>query len=170
MVTAQRMLPGQKGLEIHAGGLSADKPGRNYYLNIGLTINTKNGNYRLLAFEFTHSHLTYKRRLLPLETYTIAYGYSFYLFGDAARNISLNAGLTGVLGYENINSGENMLPDGARLLEESSVIYGAGGRLSLETYLCDRLVLLLQGRVKVLWGTDGKQLRPAAGVGLRFNF
>lgn len=63
-----------------------------------------------------------------------------------------------------------MLYDGARILSEDNFVYGAGGRLSLETYLSDQVVFLIQGRTKVLWGTDLEQFRPSAGVGLRFNF
>lgn len=92
------------------------------------------------------------------------------LLGDTRKNITLNAGITGVLGYESINRGEALLYDGAKILTEDNFIYGAGGRLSFETYLSDRFVLILQGRTKVLWGTDLEQFRPSAGLGLRINF
>ena len=167
---AQRMLPKQKGLEVNAGTLSDDHPGRNYYLNIGMTVNGKNGNYQLWALEYTHQYDEYKDLRLPQETYTAEGGYSFFLLGDARKNITLNAAITGVLGYESINRGEALLYDGAKILTEDNFIYGAGGRLSFETYLSDHFVLILQGRTKVLWGTDLEQFRPSAGLGLRFNF
>jgi len=63
-----------------------------------------------------------------------------------------------------------MLYDGAKIVSEDNFIYGAGGRITFETYLSDRFVFILQGRTKVLWGTDLKQFRPSVGVGLRFNF
>ena len=167
---AQRMLPKQKGLEVNAGILSDDKIGNDYYINIGMTVNGKNGNYQLWALEYTHQYHNYKDILLPQETYTAEGGYSLFLLGDARKNITLNAGITGVLGYETINRSETMLYDGAKILNEDNFIYGAGGRLSFEIYLSDRFVLVLQGRTKVLWGTDMKQFRPSAGLGLRFNF
>ena len=167
---AQRMLPEQRGLEVNAGTLSDDNPGRNYYLNIGMTINGKNGNYQLWALEYTHQYYQYKDLRIPQETYTAEGGYSFFLLGDARKNVTLNAAITGVIGYETINRGEEILYDGAKILSGDNFIYGAGGRLSLETYLSDRFVLLLQGRTKVLWGTDLEQFRPSAGMGLRFNF
>nr|WP_255557693.1 conjugal transfer protein TraO [Flavobacterium taihuense] len=164
------MLPKQKGLEINAGTLSDDHSGRNYYLNIGMTINGKNGNYQLWALEYTHQYDKYKDIRLPQETYTAESGYSFFLMGDACKNITLNAAITGVLGYESINRGETLLYDGAKILSEDNFIYGTRGRLSFEIYLSDRFVLILQGGTKVLWGTDLEQFRPSAGVGLRFNF
>lgn len=167
---AQRMLPKQKGLEVNTGTLSDDHSGRNYYLNIGMTINGKNGNYQLWALEYTQQYDEYKDLRLPQETYTGEGGYSFFLLGDARKNITLNVAITGVLGYESINRGETLLYDGAKILSEDNFIYGAGGRLSFETYLSDRFVLILQGRTKVLWGTDLEQFRPSAGLGLRFNF
>lgn len=167
---AQRMLPKQKGLEISTGVLSNDKISNDYYINIGMTVNGKNGNYQLWALEYTHQYDNYKGIRIPQETYSVEGGYSFFLLGDARKNITLNFVVTGVVGYESINRGEEMLYDGAKILSKDNFIYGAGGRLTFETYLSDRFVLVLQGRTKVLWGTDLQQFRPSAGVGLRFNF
>ncbi len=168
-VQAQRMLPGQKGLEINAG-LFAGEMNENYYLNMIYTTNGKNGNYRLWGAEYTHRLAGYRDVQVPLESFTGELGYSFLVLGDAGKNITLQAGITAVAGYESINRGKALLYDGATILDKGQFIYGAGGRLSLETYLSDRLVLLLQGRTKVLWGTDLKQFRPSAGAGIRFNF
>lgn len=170
MTHAQRMIPWQKGFEINAGTLFGDSPSRNYNLSLAMTINAKSGNYQLWALEYSHQYSKYKARRLPLETYTAEGGYSFFLLGDVRRNIALNVALTGVLGYETINRGEALLEDGAKIISHDGFIYGAGGRLSFETYLFDHLVLLLQGRIKVLWGTDLEQFRPSAGLGLRYNF
>ena len=167
---AQRMLPKQKGIELNAGILSKDKIGNDYYLNIGMTVNGKNGNYQLWALEYTHQYHDYKNVRIPQETFTAEGGYSLFLLGDARKNITINLGITGVVGYESINRGEAILYDGAKILSEDNFIYGAGGRITFETYLSDRFVLVLQGRTKVLWGTDLRQFRPSAGIGLRFNF
>lgn len=167
---AQRMLPGQKGLNITTGTLSNEDPSKNYYFNIGMIVNGKNGNYQLWALEYSNQYYQYKDLRIANETYTAEGGYSFFLLGDTRRNITLNAILTVVAGYETINRGENSLYDGAEIHDKDNFIYGGGGRLSLETYLSDRFVLLLQGCTKILWGTDLKQFRPSAGIGIRFNF
>jgi hypothetical protein len=166
---AQRMLPKQKGLEINAGALPGKDPRQHYSLNIGLTVNGKNGSYQLWALEYTHRYAVYKG-LIPQETFTAEAGYSFRLLGDARKNFNLNTALIAVAGYETINRGTGVLNDGATILNKDNFIYGAGGRLSLETYLSDRLVFLVQGKVKALWGTSLDQLRPSAGIGVRFNF
>lgn len=169
-VQAQRMLPKQKGIEINSGILPDAKIGNDFYVNIGLTINGKSGNYQFWALEYTYQYHNYKDLRIPQETYITEGGYSFFLLGDARKNITFNVAITGVLGYESINRGETILYDEAEIISEDNFIYGVGGRLSLEAYLSDRFVVLFQGRTRALWGTSLKQFRPSAGVGLRFNF
>lgn len=92
-------------------------------------------------------------------------GYSHRLLGNVWKSINLNATLSGVIGYETFNRGKEMLDDGAEMLNKESFVYGAGGRLSLETYLSDRIVFLIQGRTKVLWNTSREQFHPSAEIG-----
>ncbi len=124
---AQRMLPRQKGLEINAGALSAKKPGGNYYLNAGLTVSGKNGNYQLWMLEYSHEYAGYKNLHIPLETYTAEGGYSLKLLADHGKNITCNAAVTAVAGYETINRGTDMLYDGAKILNKEHFIYGPAG-------------------------------------------
>lgn len=166
---AQRMMPGQKGLEVNAGLLSKEV-NENYYLNVTLTVNSRNGNYWIWGAEYSHRYTDYRQMQIPVETYTGEVGYSIQLFGDVRKTFTVKAGITAVGGYETINRSEAILFDGSKILDKDNFIYGTGGRLSFETYLSDRFVLLLQGRTKVFWGTDLKQFRPSAGVGIRFNF
>jgi len=167
---AQRMLPGQKGLEIYVGALSNAAPEKNYYLGLGISSFRKGGHYWLGALEYTREESIYKGTAVPLESYFGEGGYNLRVLGDARRWINLYASLSGVVGYETINRGQNLLYDGSLIRSSEGFAFGAGGRLSLETYLCERMVLLLQGRVRMLWGTSMDQFRPSAGLGLRFNF
>lgn len=167
---SQRMLPKQKGLELNFGVLSDGKIKHDYFINIGMTVNGKNGNYQLWALEYTQRYHSYKTITIPQQIYTAEGGYNFFLLGDTHKNVTLNLGITGIIGYESINRGKTTLYDGAKILSEDNFVYGAGGRLSLETYLTDHLVFVMQGRTKVLWGTTMEQFRPSAGLGLRFNF
>ncbi|ATL48942.1 conjugal transfer protein TraO [Chitinophaga caeni] len=169
-VQAQRMLPGQKGLELSAGTLSGRQPGSNYFLGAALTVYGKSGHYQLYGLEYDREQAAYKGRYLPLETYMAEAGYSLRLLSLARKHINLNAALSAVGGYEAINRGTALLPDGALIRSEEGFIYGAGGRLSLEAWLGDRLVVVLQGRSRLLWNTSTDQFRPSAGLGLRFNF
>lgn len=167
---AQRMLPGGRGIEMTAGTLSAKVIGDDFYASLGMTITGKKGNYQLYALEYSRQQYDYNGNAIPHESFTAQGGYSFYLLGDPGRTIALHAALSGVAGYEHINGGKATLPDGALLRTENKFIYGGAGRLSLETYLSDRIVFLVQGRAQMLWGTSLQQFRPSWGVGLRFNF
>lgn len=167
---AQRMLSGTKGLQINVGSLSLKEPRKNYGLGIMLTGNRKNGSYFICGAEYTHRLANYRSMEIPLETYTGEVGYSVQLLTDSRRIIAINTSLTALAGYETVNKGKSLLSDGAMLLDQNHFIYGASARLSLETYLSDRFVIVLQGSGRLIWGTDLNRFRSLAGIGLRFNF
>ncbi|RLJ75114.1 conjugal transfer protein TraO [Pedobacter alluvionis] len=167
----QRLIRGQKGFEVTAGFVSKEQSiHSNFYIQAGMTINGKNGNYQLWSAEYSRRTHEFEGYPIPVETILAEGGYSFSLVGDRAKNISLNLGISGVVGYEIINNSKNTLPNGALIEAEDAFVYGAGGRLSLETYLTDHIVLLVQGRAKAIWGTSAGHFRPAAGIGLRYQF
>lgn len=170
-IYSQRLIKGQKGFEASVGIVSGQKEiHNNFYLQAGMIINGKNGNYQLCSAEYLRRTHEFESYPIPVETYLAEGGYSFALFGDLSKNISLNLGVTGVAGYEIINNSNSILPNGAVLEGKDGFVYGAGGRLSLETYLSDHFLLLIQGRIKGLWGTSADQFRPSAGAGLRYIF
>ncbi|MDA3613515.1 conjugal transfer protein TraO [Polluticaenibacter yanchengensis] len=167
---AQRMLPGQKGLEISTGILAASEIDQHYFINLSLTINGKSKGYWILGTEYTHQSADHKILQIPLETYTAEGGYSLRMIANPRKSINLNAAVLCIAGYETINRGRETLPDGAVIQNKEGFIYGAGGRLSLETYLGDKFTIVFQGKVKILWGTSRDSFRPGAGLGLRYNF
>src|SRR5690606_39064708 len=114
-VQAQRMMPGQKGLEVNAGMLSKYM-NENYYLNMTLTVNSRNGNYWIWGAEYTHQYTDYRNVQIPLETYIGEVGYSLKLLSDARKTFTINAGITVVGGYETINRNEAFLFDGSKIL------------------------------------------------------
>ncbi|SMO71993.1 Conjugative transposon protein TraO [Chryseobacterium rhizoplanae] len=167
-LTAQRMFPNQIGVEFNTGLLQQEII-KNYYAGVGMVIHSGKGDYSTYSFEYVRRIIDYKDTVISVETYMGLGGYSFNLISDRSRNFVINAALYGIGGYEKNNSGNTALYDGAQLISESSFIYGAGGGLSLETYLSDRWVLIVSGRTKLLWNTSGKLLNPSLGIGIRFN-
>lgn len=170
IIQAQRMLPGGKAVEISAGTLIAKNLDHDYFLNAGLNVNAKSGNYFLWALEYSRMRTSYKDMKIPVETYLTEAGYSLYLFGDRKKCFSLNAGVMALIGYESVNRGEAVLFDGAEILNKGGFVYGGAGRLSAEAYISDRLVLVAQGRARVFWNTSVNRFRPSIGLGIRFNF
>ncbi|MGE8512957.1 MAG: conjugal transfer protein TraO [Chryseobacterium culicis] len=166
---AQRMIPGQKGIEINFGFLKKEISDH-YFFNLEYIYYSQKGNYGIFGFEYGINSIRYSAIKVPVEDYTVDAGYSFNLMADHKKRVMLNATLSAVGGYENINNGGRILYDGAEVLNESSFIYGGGGRISLETYLSDHLVVVFSGRAKYLLGTSLDRIRPSMGMGLRFNF
>lgn len=167
---SQRMIYRQKAIEVSGGILTSGSLSENYYVNITLNSFGRHGNYWIWGAEYQKKTATYKEWKLPLENYLGEIGYSLKLLADRKKFITVNAGITGVGGYERVNSGDSILMDGAVLKNSSHFVFGSAGRLSFEAYLSDRMVFLLQGRVRVLWGTDLERFRPSIGAGLRFTF
>ena len=61
-------------------------------------------------------------------------------------------GLSALAGYETSNQGDKLLPDGATLLDKDC--YGGALTLELETYLTDRVVLIVKATERMLFGSD----------------
>lgn len=169
-VQAQRMLPAQKALEFTTGSLTQEQLSRNYYIQLGLLVFGKNGNHQLWSVELNNESSLYYGTRIPIMTVLAEGGYSLRLWADPGRNININAAFTAAGGYEIFNAGKKTLMDGSTLRNQDSFIYGAGGRLSVDTYLSDHIVILVQGRLKALWGTSREPLRPSLGIGIRYNF
>lgn len=168
---AQRMLHRQVGIEVTGGTLFGEKPADNYYIGLGLTINGKKGNYQLWAMEYIRERKIVKKRPTLWQTYIAEGGYSFQLLSDARKNIAFNGTLTGVAGYEHMDI--DQIPVATKvafITHERNFVYGFGGRLSLETYLSDHFVVLVQARGRMLWGTASDQFRPSLGIGIRYSF
>jgi len=168
-VHGQRLVPGQNGIELSAGSIPGYQTLDNYTLNAGLTRTIKGGNYLFFMAEYSRKAYAYESRKLPLECYLLEAGYSHVLFGSYAKRLIFYTGLSATGGYETINGGKSHLWDGAGLPASGGIVYGAGGRLSLEFHLTDWLVLLAQAHAKLLWNTEYDQLRPSAGIGIRLT-
>ncbi|MBD3905381.1 conjugal transfer protein TraO [Chryseobacterium sp. C-2] len=167
-VSAQRMLPKQKGIEVNVGLLN-NNISDNYFINAGLIKHSKKGNYVIYSLEYSKNSIPYKTIDIPVENYTAEIGYSFNVIADRRKSLMFNVSFSALGGYEDVNKGEQLLYDGAKLLNKSSMIYGGSGKLSIEMYLSDRIVLIASGKTKWLWNTSLEKIRPSAGLGIRFN-
>jgi len=168
---AQRMAQGSKGLEATLDLLSAASPVHNYSAGVSLTINGSGGNYWILGASYLCASLPYREdHFIPVATWLGEAAFCKRLVSTRSKSLNLNLALGATAGYERINNGKEELYDGALLLDKAGFVYGATCRLSLETYLCDQLMLLVNSKVTALWGTTLSRFRPSAGIGLRLNF
>ncbi|MBW3522891.1 conjugal transfer protein TraO [Chryseobacterium sp. NKUCC03_KSP] len=169
MGKAQRLIPKLKAIELNAGLLLNNSTNKNYFISTGLTIQAGKGNYSFFGFEYLRESKNYKTVAIPIDTYIAEAGYSLNLLADRNKNILVNFSISAVAGFENINKAEELLFDGAMILNESNFVYGAGGKISVEVYVSDRLVLVPHIKTKVLWNISRDLFRPSAGFGIRIN-
>ena len=102
--------------------------------------------------------------------YLVQMGYAHPLLSDKGKNVFFYLGTSAVAGYEDINKGEKLLPDGAKLLDGSRWVYGAGLHTSVELFLTDRMIVSGKAQLRCLFNSDVHRLRPTLSLGLRYQF
>lgn len=171
---AQRLTPGQKGLEI-ATGIPIVKGEKRVDLEnigafIGLSRYLKQGDYLFLAAEYAQENRPYTHYRIPIKDALLHLGYMYPFCSDRGKNILLYAGVSALGGYEELNNSEELLPDGALLRDRSRFIYGGALMLSGECFLTDNLLFLIKGQARLFAGSDLNLFRLALSAGLRLNF
>mgnify|MGYP000960406302 CR=1 FL=1 len=170
---AQRLIPGQRGLQLSVGvPITENKlfENGNFVCEMAMTINHKRANYWLFGLEYAKKNFTYRESKIPSETVAFEGGYLLNLFSDAGKNVLLNTGITAVAGYETVNRGEKLLPDGATLLTKDRFVYGGAYHLALDVFATDNLVLFAKVKCNVLWGSDVEKFRPSLQTGIKIIF
>ena len=153
---AQRRLPEMKGVSLTAGMTDgfyckANKPDAGFSFGLAVSTYTKKRNQWVLGGEVLKRNTPYRDGSIPLVQYTSEGGYYYNFFSSSNKTVFLSIGGSAMLGYESVNGGKRLLYDGATLGQCESFIYGGAITLEAETYLSDRLVLLLRLRERILW-------------------
>ena len=170
---AQRCLPGMKGVQFSAGmadgfyrGVNRNDAG--FAFGLAVSTYTKGGNKWVLGAELMQRYYPYRNTRIPLGQYTAEGGYYYNFFSDPGKNVFLNIGVSGLMGYEAVNNGTKLLDDGASLGKYESFIYGGAATLEAEIYLSDKVVLLLHLRERILWGSAAKHFHIQYGLGIKY--
>jgi len=172
-VQAQRLVPGQKGLEVSASvpivkGKSLFKQD-DFGMTLSLSHYLKWGKYTFVSAGYEQQALSYRSYQVPLRDYLLQMGYAHPLLSDKGKNVFFYLGTSAVAGYEYINKGEKLLPDGAKLLDGSRWVYGAGLHTSVELFLTDRIIVGGKAQLRYLFNSDVHRLRPTLSLGLRYQ-
>ncbi len=170
---AQRCLPGMRGIQVTGGMVdgfhSKDKQNElGYYFGLQMATYTKNANKWMFGAEFLNRYYPYKEDRIPVSQFTAEGGYYLNFLSDRNKTFLFSLGGSALAGYETSNWGEKMLFDGSTLQNKDAFIYGGAITLEMETYLSDRIVLLLTARERILWGTSTGHFHTQFGVGLKF--
>ena len=170
---AQRLLPRQTGVEITAGVpvIQNEKLIQPETFTVGVSFNRylKAENYTFLSALYERQNLTYGKAPVPLSDALLLAGYMHPLLSDGGKNAFVYAGFSALAGYEELNRGESVLPDGAELLDRSRLVGGGGLHLRAELFLSDHLLFVVGGRGLFLFGSDVYPFRPAISAGFRIN-
>lgn len=169
---AQRYLPGQRGIQF-SGGITGDinkslNKESAFYFGSALATYTKNGNRWVIGAEYLNKDYPYKDQIIPVSKFIGDAGYYFKILSDRRKTFFLSFGVTASAGYETSNWGEKLLYDGATLKNKDAFIYGGSGILELETYLSDRLVILLSARERVMFGSSIEKFQTQYGIGFKY--
>jgi len=167
---AQQMIPKQKGFEISYSVFPNSPEKQNYMLAAGMISYGKNGKYVFGQVGYSRKYYEYRNYDIPIDTFLLNAGYSFYLVGDSMRNVNLNLGIGALGGYEMVNRNKSILYDGSLLDSTESFIYGVSGKLSLESYLTEHIVFIVDGQLRFLQQSQLGTLHSLIGLGLRYNF
>ena len=169
---AQRCLPGMRGIQL-TGGLSDNMRWKNgdgfgYHAGIAVSTYTKNAHHWVVGAEYLEKRYGYRDCLYPASQFTGEGGYYLNFLSDRRKTFFLSLGLSALAGYETSNRDKKLLPDGSTLLDKDCFMYGGALTLELETYLTDRMVLLLNARERALFGSDIGKFHTQVGVGIKY--
>lgn len=170
---AQRCLPGMRGIQVTGGMVdgiysSSDKNETGYYVGFSMATYGKHSNKWVFGAEFLNRYYPYKETRLPVAQFTAEGGYYLNILSDPSKTFFLSLGGSALAGYEAVNWSDKLLFDGSTLQSRDRFVYGGAITLEVETYLSDRIVLLLTGRERFLTGSDVSKFHTQFGVGLRF--
>lgn len=174
-VAAQRCLPGMKGLQFSAGmvdGFYSTKAGdgTGYAFSLAFFNYVKNGNKWVYGVEYVRRNCRYRTVGVPMEQYTADAGYFHNLLSSPGKVFFLNAGLSGVIGYEDVNGGRRTLADGASLSKCSAFIYGCAATLEAEVFITDNIATAARLRGSALWGGASGVFHCLYGISLKYVF
>ena len=168
---AQRCLPKMQGIEVRANMVDGFNPGGNdggYSLGAVLSTYTKGGNKWVFGGEYLLKNKPYKEEKIPVAQFTAEGGYYLKVLSDARKMLFVYAGASALAGYETVNWGDKVLPDGALLRDKDAFIYGGALTLDVEFYVADRIALLANLRERCLWGNSTGHFYTQFGLGVKF--
>jgi len=164
---AQRYLPGQQGVQFTIGTVNGISPQRAFYGGMALSIYTQNDSRWIFGAEFLQKQLDYEQIQIPVAQFTGEGGYYYSFLADPSKTFLLSIGASGLAGYETSNWGNKTLFDGATLINKDALVYGGAVTLELETFITDRIILLVNARERILWGSSVGKFSTQLGIGIK---
>ena len=166
--SAQRCLPKMQGVELNGAFVDGKPLSDAFSGGLALSTYTKNGSKWMIGGEYLQRNYGYDEdTTIPVIQFTAEGGYYRKLLSEVSKTLFIYGGISALAGYETVNWGKTLLPDGATLRDRDAFIYGGAPTLNIEVYLTDCLALTGNVRERCLWGNDTGHFHTQYGVGLK---
>ena len=166
-IDAQRYLTGQHGIQVTTGTVNGMNLKKAFYGGLSVATYTQNDSRWVVGAEFLQKQLDYGEIKIPVAQFTAEGGYYYSFLSDPSKTFLLSIGASGLAGYETSNWGNKILFDGATLLNRDAFLYGGTLSLELETFITDRIILLVNAREHAVWGSSIGKFSTQFGSGLK---
>ena len=172
---AQRCLPGMSAVEIKADMADGFYTGnsRNCGYSFGVFYSVYKGGANTWSFggEYIQTYKPYGAKgRIPVAQFTGEFGYNLHLLSDYSQTFHLYGGVSALGGYETVNWGKHLLPDGSTIQAEDAFIYGGAVTLSADFYLSDHVALGAHIKERFVFGNDTGHFLFAYGLHLKYQF
>ncbi len=164
---AQRYLPKMQGIELRGGLVDGVNNTSNHYFGLGLSTYTKSHDRWVFGLEYLTKQYQYKDIEIPKIQFTAEGGYYYNFLSTRTKSLTFSLGASAMMGYETSNWGDKLLYDGATLRSYDAFIYGGAITFEIEKYITDRLVLLLNARERIMWGSSIGQFHTQIGMAVK---
>jgi hypothetical protein len=118
--SAQRYLPGMRGLQLVAGIALRD----GFHSGIAFSQYTKGADRWIFGLEYLEKRHRYKDTKIPQSQFAAEGGYYLKFLSDRSKALFLSLGASAMAGYETLNWGDRLLFDGATLDNADKFLYG----------------------------------------------
>ena len=172
---AQRCLPGMSAVEIKADMADGFYTGnsRNCGYSFGVFYSVYKGGANTWSFggEYLQTYKPYGAKgRIPVAQFTGEVGYNLHLLSDYSQTFHLYGGVSALGGYETVNWGKQLLPDGSIIQAEDAFIYGGAVTLSADIYLSDHVALGAHIKERFVFGNDTGHFLFTYGLHLKYQF
>ena len=170
---AQRTLPGMKSVEIKASMVDGFYTGssRDCGYSFGVYYSVFKGNNAhewIFGGEYLQSYKPYgENGRIPVAEFTGEAGYNLHLYSNYSQFFHLYGGISALVGYETVNWGKALLPDGATLHNSDAFIYGGVVNIQADFYLSDRIALTANLKERFIFGNTTGHCHFSYGLGIR---
>ncbi len=173
---AQRCLPGMSAVEIKANMADGFYTGKSrdcgYDFGVFYSVFTgSHGNTWSFGGEYLQTFKPYgEKGRISVAQFTGEAGYNLHILSDYSQTFHLYGGVSALGGYETVNWGKRLLPDGSTIQTKDAFIYGGAVTISADFYLSDHFILGAHVKERFVFGNDTGHFLFAYGLHLKYQF